>query len=33
MAGSLLGVIPMLILYGFGQKYFIQGLSRTGLKG
>jgi ABC-type glycerol-3-phosphate transport system permease component len=33
MAGSLLGVIPMLILYGFGQKYFIQGLARTGLKG
>ncbi len=33
MAGSMLGVIPMLILYGFGQKYFIQGLARTGLKG
>ena len=33
MAGSLLGVIPMLILYALGQKYFIQGLARTGLKG
>jgi ABC-type glycerol-3-phosphate transport system permease component len=33
MAGSLLGVVPMLILYGFGQKYFVQGLARTGLKG
>ena len=33
MAGSMLGVVPMLILYGFGQKYFIQGLARTGLKG
>jgi len=33
MAGSLLGVVPMLVLYGFGQKYFIQGLARTGLKG
>jgi multiple sugar transport system permease protein len=33
MAGSLLGILPMLILYSFGQKYFIQGLTRTGLKG
>ncbi len=33
MAGSLLGVAPTLLLYGFGQKYFIQGLARTGLKG
>jgi multiple sugar transport system permease protein len=33
MAGSLLGLLPMLILYSFGQKYFISGLSRAGLKG
>ena len=33
MAGSLLGILPMLILYSFGQKYFIQGLTRTGIKG
>jgi multiple sugar transport system permease protein len=33
MAGSLMGVLPMLILYAFGQKYFVQGLARTGLKG
>ncbi|MEZ4867021.1 MAG: carbohydrate ABC transporter permease [Caldilineaceae bacterium] len=33
MAGSLLIIIPMLILYGFGQKYFVQGLARSGLKG
>ena len=33
MAGSLLVIIPMLLLYGFGQRYFIQGLARTGLKG
>lgn len=33
MAGAMLGVIPMLILYTYGQKYFIQGLARTGLKG
>jgi multiple sugar transport system permease protein len=33
MAGSLMGVLPMLIMYGLGQKYFVQGLTRTGLKG
>jgi multiple sugar transport system permease protein len=33
MAGSLLGIIPMLVLYSIGQKYFVQGLARTGLKG
>jgi multiple sugar transport system permease protein len=33
MAGSLMGAIPMLILYALGQKYFIQGLARTGMKG
>jgi multiple sugar transport system permease protein len=33
MAGSMLGVLPMLVLYIAGQRYFIQGLSRSGLKG
>jgi multiple sugar transport system permease protein len=33
MAGSLLGIIPMIILYSVGQKYFVQGLARAGLKG
>jgi multiple sugar transport system permease protein len=33
MAGSLLGVAPSLLLYSFGQRYFMQGLARTGLKG
>jgi multiple sugar transport system permease protein len=33
MAGSFLGLLPMLIVYGFGQKYFIRGLARTGIKG
>jgi ABC-type glycerol-3-phosphate transport system permease component len=33
MAGSILVIVPMLLLYGFGQRYFIQGLARTGLKG
>jgi ABC-type glycerol-3-phosphate transport system permease component len=33
MAGSLMGVLPMLLLYALGQKYFVQGLTRTGIKG
>ncbi len=33
MAGSLLGLLPMLLLYAFGQKYFVKGLARTGIKG
>ena len=33
MAGSLMGILPMLLLYSFGQKYFVKGLSRAGLKG
>ena len=33
MAGSLLALLPTFILYFIGQKYFIQGLTRTGLKG
>lgn len=33
MGGALLGVIPMIVLYFIGQKYFVQGLARTGIKG
>jgi multiple sugar transport system permease protein len=33
MAGSLMGVVPMLIMYALGQKYFVKGLTRTGIKG
>ncbi len=33
MAGAMLSFVPMLILYTYGQKYFIQGLERTGPKG
>jgi len=33
MAGALLGMVPMLALYIFGQRYFISGLTRSGLKG
>ena len=33
MAGSLLGMLPILVIYLFGQRYFIQGLTRSGIKG
>lgn len=33
MAGALLGVIPMIVLYLLAQRYFVQGLARTGIKG
>jgi multiple sugar transport system permease protein len=33
MAGALVAVVPMLILYFIGQKHFIQGLSKMGSKG
>jgi len=31
-AGSMLTVIPVMILYSFASKYFIQGIAMTGLK-
>lgn len=33
MAGSVLGVMPLLIIYMFLQKYFVQGIAMSGLKG
>lgn len=33
MAASLTMVIPAIILFGVGQKYFIEGISLTGIKG
>jgi multiple sugar transport system permease protein len=33
MAGSMLGMLPMLVFYLFGQRYFVQGLARTSIKG
>jgi len=33
MAGGVIASIPVLILYIFAQKYIIQGVSRSGLKG
>jgi multiple sugar transport system permease protein len=33
MAGSSIGVIPMLIIFILAQQYFVQGISLTGIKG
>lgn len=33
MAGGVLASIPVLILYAFAQRYIIEGVSRSGLKG
>ena len=33
MVASLLVTIPMLIIFAFGQRYFIEGISTAGLKG
>lgn len=33
MAGTCISVIPMLLLYLFCQKYFVEGISTTGIKG
>jgi len=33
MAGAFLGLVPTLLLYFFGQKQFVQGLTRSALKG
>jgi len=32
MAASVLAIIPVLILFFFTQKQFIQGVARTGIK-
>jgi multiple sugar transport system permease protein len=32
MAGSVLSVLPILILFLFGQKWFVKGIAMTGLK-
>lgn len=33
MAGSMISVLPMLILYLFCQRYFVEGIAVTGIKG
>jgi multiple sugar transport system permease protein len=32
MAGSVLSVLPILILFIFGQRWFVRGIAMTGLK-
>jgi multiple sugar transport system permease protein len=32
-AGALISLLPMFLLYLFGQKYFVEGMSGAGLKG
>ncbi len=33
MAAALISIIPVLIIFLFGQKYFVQGVASSGLKG
>ena len=33
MAGSMIAILPILVLYAFTQRQFIEGLSQSGLKG
>jgi multiple sugar transport system permease protein len=33
MAGSVLALIPSILIFFFAQKYFIEGITMTGLKG
>lgn len=33
MAGALLSLLPILVLYILGQKYFVRGIAITGMKG
>jgi multiple sugar transport system permease protein len=33
MAGSMIVIIPILILYIFAQRFFIEGIASSGVKG
>ncbi len=33
MAGSVVTLVPLLVLYAFAQKYFVQGITLSGIKG
>ena len=33
MAMSLISIIPLILLFFFAQKYFVEGISSTGIKG
>ena len=32
MAGGVISLIPIVVVFLFGQRYFIQGISRSGIK-
>jgi multiple sugar transport system permease protein len=32
MAGSVLSIIPMIVIFFLGQKYFVRGIALTGIK-
>ena len=33
MTGSVLSVLPIAVVFALGQKYFVQGIASSGLKG
>jgi multiple sugar transport system permease protein len=33
MAGAMVSLLPMIILFVIAQKYFVRGIALTGLKG
>ena len=33
MAGDVVSLLPLMLIYAAAQKYFIQGITMTGLKG
>jgi ABC-type glycerol-3-phosphate transport system permease component len=33
MAGSVISLLPIIVIYVIGQKYFVQGITLTGLAG
>ena len=33
MAGAMVSLLPMIILFVLAQKYFVRGIALTGLKG
>jgi multiple sugar transport system permease protein len=33
MTGAVVSVLPILVIFLFGQRYFIQGIATSGLKG
>ena len=33
MAAGVMAIIPMIVIYSFGQRYFIEGIAFTGVKG